>query len=73
MRRLWAREILVEYLLFGFVSSFIAHIPGLIDSLWILWDKDHQTLHDKVVETLVVHSEFPIGHPVDAYRGPVGS
>lgn len=31
-------------------------IVGLVDLLWPLWDKDNQTLHDKVAQTVVVRT-----------------
>jgi uncharacterized RDD family membrane protein YckC len=31
-------------------------IGGLLDVLWPLWDRNNQTLHDKVVHTLVVRA-----------------
>lgn len=30
--------------------------PGLLDSLWPLWDKERQSLHDKAVGSVVVRS-----------------
>jgi uncharacterized RDD family membrane protein YckC len=32
----------------------IFYIPALLDYLWPLWDKRNQTLHDKVVNSIVV-------------------
>jgi RDD family len=33
----------------------IGGIFGLLDSLWLLWDKPHrQCLHDKVADTVVI-------------------
>ena len=32
----------------------IFYIPALLDYLWPLWDKQHQTLHDKVANSIVV-------------------
>jgi uncharacterized RDD family membrane protein YckC len=29
-------------------------IPGLLDVLWPMWDRKHQTLHDKLVGSVVV-------------------
>jgi len=37
--------------LIGIVCSFI---PLYLDNLWMLWDKDAQTLHDKLADTVVV-------------------
>jgi uncharacterized RDD family membrane protein YckC len=35
-------------------------VPGaglitLLDDLWMLWDRQKQTLHDKVAGTIVIH------------------
>lgn len=48
----------------GYVRAFIRAlfppffwvliIPGLLDVLWPLWDSKHQTLHDKLVGSVVV-------------------
>ncbi len=29
-------------------------VPGLLDVLWPLWDRKHQTLHDKLVGSVVI-------------------
>ena len=36
------------------ISIFTFNIFWLIDGLWAAWDKDKQTLHDKIMGTLVV-------------------
>jgi hypothetical protein len=38
----------------GLVGIALGFIPFYLDELWILWDKDTQTLHDKVADTVVV-------------------
>ena len=46
-----------------FVRGLVGQAAGLfplgsiIDSAWLLWDKDAQTLHDKVVGTVVVKAK----------------
>ena len=35
-------------------AAGIAPFGNIIDGAWLLWDKDAQTLHDKVVNTVVV-------------------
>lgn len=43
---------------FQFIFSFITiGVGGIIDLAWILWDRDNQTLHDKVAKTWVVNIE----------------
>jgi uncharacterized RDD family membrane protein YckC len=34
-------------------------IVGLLDDLWPLWDRKNQTLHDKVVSTVVIRTRNP--------------
>ena len=60
-------------------------IPLQLDNLWLLWDKDAQTLHDKLAGTVVVRAkgsehiveqgsvgELPAGYsPPPAYAPPV--
>ena len=48
------REFVVEGLLIGGLGGFLFGIPGVIDLLWAFWDKDRQTLHDKIMKTVVV-------------------
>ena len=40
----------------GLVGAILGNIPFFLDDLWILWDKDSQTLHDKVCGTVVVQA-----------------
>ncbi len=35
--------------------STVFGTPGLINPLWCLWDGNHQCLHDKVADTIVVN------------------
>jgi uncharacterized RDD family membrane protein YckC len=42
---------------FSVVTSFIPYlggIVGLLDPLWMLWDDEKQTIHDKVAKTWVL-------------------
>jgi uncharacterized RDD family membrane protein YckC len=43
----------------GLVGQAAGFVPfgSIIDSAWLLWDKDAQTLHDKVVNTVVVKAK----------------
>ncbi len=40
--------------LLGIVCSIV---PLYLDNLWLLWDKDVQTLHDKLANTVVVRAQ----------------
>ncbi|MYE55207.1 MAG: RDD family protein [Chloroflexi bacterium] len=52
------REFVVKFLLLGFLSQVTFGIAWLVDYLWPLWDRADkmQTLHDKMLGTLVVRS-----------------
>ena len=41
----------------GLAGILCGVIPFYIDELWLLWDRDAQTLHDKLVNTVVVRAQ----------------
>jgi uncharacterized RDD family membrane protein YckC len=45
---------ILRYLLFGVISGATCYIGGVLDLLWPLWDPRHQSLHDKLVSSVVV-------------------
>ena len=47
------REFIIKLVVIRILDSFLV-IVGIIDLLWAFWDKDRQTLHDKVMKTIVV-------------------
>ncbi len=47
------REWVVEFGVFSVLLSYL-FFPAILDLLWAFWDKDRQTLHDKIVKTYVV-------------------
>ena len=51
---MFLREFLVKGVLVNAASAITAGIFFLVNYLFPLWDKDRQTLHDKMLETLVV-------------------
>ena len=69
----------------GLVGVVCSVIPLYLDDLWLLWDKDAQTLHDKLAGTVVVRAQgseyiveqgtvgqLPAGYsPPPAYAPPV--
>lgn len=71
--RVWLREIVIEGVLFGIVGSFFFGLTSLLDALWILWDPNHQTLHDKVAGTLVVHAREPNTAPPESWDRPIAA
>lgn len=52
---MWVRELLIKQLLWGVVGSILLG-ASIIAYLWAFWDKEKQTLHDKMVNTIVVYS-----------------
>ncbi len=48
------REFVVKFLLFAVLGQITFGLASAIDDMWALWDKDKQTLHDKIVKTYVV-------------------
>jgi uncharacterized RDD family membrane protein YckC len=50
------REVVVKYLLFGFVGSFFFSIPTIVNYLWPLWDDQNRCLHDMIVKSHVVRT-----------------
>jgi uncharacterized RDD family membrane protein YckC len=51
---MWVRQILIEGILWGLLSSIF--LLGLVPYLWAFWDKEKQALHDKMVNTIVVYA-----------------
>ncbi len=51
------REFVIKGILVGIISMLTLYIFWLVDGIWAAWDKDKQTLHDKIVGTLVVQVE----------------
>jgi uncharacterized RDD family membrane protein YckC len=41
----------------GLAGLLAGLIPFYLDELWLLWDRDAQTLHDKLVNTVVVRAK----------------
>ena len=40
-----------------FVLAILFFIPWVVDVLWPLWDRDNQTLHDKMAGTVVLRDQ----------------
>ena len=49
-----------------FVCRYISAIPCLLGYFWMLWDKEKQTWHDKLSNSVVVPTS---AYPVDAWPG----
>lgn len=54
----WGYMFLREFVIKGVVGSVLSGFAGIyfvVDSIWPLFDDNRQTLHDKMVSTLVVN------------------
>jgi hypothetical protein len=56
----WLREVVIKILVVGAINAFIG-VAGLIDAVWVFFDKDRQALHDKVLKQVVIYA--PAGIP----------
>lgn len=56
----WLREVVVKIIAINAIGIIIP-FAGLIDAVWIFFDKNRQTLHDKVLGQIVVYA--PAGLP----------
>ena len=58
------REFLVKFAVFGVAGDTVAFgIPSILDHLWAFWNKDRQTLHDKIMKTVVVNDRVLRSRP----------
>ena len=47
--------------LIRFIGRYVSAIPCLLGYLWMLWDSEKQTWHDKLASTVVVPvSQYPV-------------
>ncbi len=72
-KRVWLRDVLIELVFLGIISSFLFGIVGILDGIWIFWDKNRQTLHDKMADTIVVHPRLGALRFGDLGAGPSGT
>jgi uncharacterized RDD family membrane protein YckC len=52
--------------LIRYVGRIISTIPCLLGYLWMLWDREKQTWHDKIANTVVVPTS---DYPVESWPG----
>ena len=56
----WGYTFLREFVIKGLLGDVLSFITGgiytVVDLLWPLWDQKRQTLHDKMVNTIVVQN-----------------
>ena len=65
------REFIMKGVVVGTLGEFLAGIPWIVDFLWAFWDKDNQTLHDKVMKTVVVDDRALRSRAYDASPSPL--
>ena len=51
---MWLRQLVYQGLIYALAGAFTSGVAGLIGYCWAFWDKDRQTLHDKMARTFVV-------------------
>ena len=51
---MFLREFGVKGIVFSLLAAFTISVVWVLDYLWAFWDRDRQTLHDKLVGTVVV-------------------
>lgn len=59
--RVWVRDVVVKQIVFGFIGNITFGLGSLLDAVWVFFDRNRQSLHDKVVNTIVVYA--PNGLP----------
>jgi uncharacterized RDD family membrane protein YckC len=65
--RVWVRDVVVKSILFnGILGNITFGIATLLDAAWVLFDPNRQSLHDKMVGTVVVYA--PQGLPESLKR-----
>jgi hypothetical protein len=58
----WLREVVIKGLVIRLVLDTITSgVAGIVDAVWVFFDKDRQALHDKVLKQVVVYA--PAGIP----------
>ena len=51
----FVREFVVKFALFEVAADMVSFgLASVLDLFWAFWDRDRQTLHDKIVKTVVV-------------------
>src|SRR5438552_9022966 len=63
---MWLREIVVKVIVISVVNVFVG-IAGIVDAVWVFFDKNRQTLHDKILNQVVVYA--PHGLPASMQSG----
>ena len=57
------REFVVKFALFGLADTVTFGLASIVEKLWAFWDKDRQSLHDKIMKTVVVEDSVLRSRP----------
>ena len=58
------REFLIKFGLFEVAADLLTFgLASIVDLLWAFWDRDRQTLHDKIMKTVVVDDRALLSEP----------
>ena len=61
------REFLIKFGLFEVAGDLVSFgLASILNLLWAFWDRDRQTLHDKIVNTVVVDDRVFLSEPHSA-------
>ena len=52
----WLREVVIKIIAVSVVGQVTFGLFGLLDAIWLFFDKDRQTLHDKLLKQVVVYA-----------------
>jgi uncharacterized RDD family membrane protein YckC len=66
---MWLRQLVYVGLVYTLIGFFTSGIGGILGYCWAFWDKDRQTLHDKMAGTFVVDGA-PDTEPVISAAAP---
>ena len=67
--QMWVREIVVKFLALSAVNALVG-VAGLVDGIWVFFDKDRQALHDKVLKQVVVYAPGGLPEQMRNIPGP---
>jgi uncharacterized RDD family membrane protein YckC len=61
----WLREVAVKMLLINWLASnFTFGLAGIVDGVWVFFDKNRQALHDKMLSQIVVYAPAGLPEPM---------
>lgn len=57
--QMWLRQLVYQGLIYFLANLVTGGLAGIVGYAWAFWDKERQTLHDKMAGTYVVDGEPP--------------